>query len=300
MIHTQLRAFDAVARHGSFSRAADELGLTQPALTIQVKALEETYGVKLLERNGRSVTLTATGSRLFKLSRRFAGMEEHVRDLLTASHELTSGHLRIAADGPHIVMGLLARVMARHPRLQLSVSMGNTQFVRRQLLEGQVDVAVLPNISGHRRVSAIPLHRHVGVAVVAHDHPWAARTEISIKELDGQSMLGREAGSNTHRALKGALQRAGVRPRFVLELGSREALCEAARAGIGIGIVWELETRGSARFKTLAIRDAEIVSTDYVACLKSERVRQIVKAFFAVAAEFGGAAGLEAPSIGRK
>ncbi len=109
MNNTQLKAFHAVAGQRSFSKAADSLRLTQPALSIQVKALEDRYGVKLLHRNGRYVNLTETGTRLFSISQRLAALEEHARDVLSASHELEQGHLRIAADGPHIVMGLFAR-----------------------------------------------------------------------------------------------------------------------------------------------------------------------------------------------
>jgi LysR family transcriptional regulator, low CO2-responsive transcriptional regulator len=285
MIHTQLRAFNAVARHGSFSKAAEALAVTQPALSLQVKAIEEAYGVKLFERSGHGTVLTEAGARLFKVSRRLSQIEEHVHDALSSSAGIDSGHLTIAADGPHIVMGLFARFMARHPHVELSVAMGNTGFVRRQLLEGQVDVAILPNVAGHRRIHAIKLYEHRAVVVVALDHAWARRADIDLRELDAQPMLAREAGSNTQHALRAALYHAGVRTRFVLELGSREALCEAVAAGIGIGVIWELEARASARVRALAIRNAAIHSTDFVACLKSERNRRPIKAFFDVAAE---------------
>lgn len=286
MIYTQLRAFNAVAVEGSFSKAAAALGITQPALTIQVKALEEAYGVRLFDRKGRSIRLTAVGQHLFRLSRRLAGIEEHVRDLLAGSAELRQGTLRLAADGPHIVMGLFAHFMARYPGVRLSVAMGNTEFVRRQLLDRQVDCAILPAIGGHRQVHAIRLWEHRAVVIVAPNHPWAGRGSIAIGELDGQPMLTRERGSMTERILRAALQAAHVRPRFVLQLGSREAVCEAAAAGIGIGVIWELEARGSTRFRALAIHNADIRSTDYVACLKSEQGRQAIRAFFAVAAIF--------------
>jgi aminoethylphosphonate catabolism LysR family transcriptional regulator len=289
VLHTQLRAFGAVASQGSFSKAAEALGLTQPALTIQVKALEARHGVKLFNRNGRLVTLTETGRALFRITQRFGALEEHAREVLTGANELNRGELRIAADGPHIVMGLFARFLERYPNVRLSVAMGNTGFVRRQLLDGLADIAVLPGIDGHRRVHALHLWRHTLVVVVANDHPWARRASIAIEELDGQPVLGREEGSTTHRLLRAAARRAGIRPQFVLELGSREAVCEAATAGIGIGCIWELEARGSTRFTTLPIRNASIHSTDYVACLKGERSRQAVKAFFAIAAEFARA-----------
>ncbi len=118
MMYTQIRAFDAVAREGSFSRAAEVLHVTQPALTIQVKALEERYGVKLLDRQGRTVRLTKMGEKVFKMSRQFASLEEQIREVLSLSQDLQQGDLRLAADGPHIAMGLFARFLARHPQRQ--------------------------------------------------------------------------------------------------------------------------------------------------------------------------------------
>lgn len=288
MIHTQIRAFDAVAREGSFSRAAELLGLTQPALTIQVKALEEAYGVKLLHRQGRSVRLTKVGERLFKMSRRFAGLEEQMHETLSASQELQHGQLHLTADGPHIVMGLFARFLARYPSVRLSVAMGNTRFVRQQLLERRTDIAILPGIKGHAQIHMAPLWHHAGVLIVANDHPWASRRSIEVEELDGQPMIAREEGSMTQRYVREALAKAGVKPRIVLELGSREAVCEAVAAGLGLAIIWELEAHGSSRFRTLTLRNTKIRSTDYIACLKSEAMRQSVRAFFQVASDLPG------------
>ncbi|MDP1837172.1 MAG: LysR substrate-binding domain-containing protein [Reyranella sp.] len=284
MLHTQIRAFDAVAREGSFSRAAEALGLTQPALTIQVKALEETYGVKLLIRHRRSVQLTEMGERLFRMSRRYASLEEQMREVLVESVELEGGRLSLTADGPHIAMGVFARFLARHPSIELSVAMGNTRFVREQLLERRTDLAILPGVERHPQIHAVPLWRHTAVLIVANDHPWAGRENVELAELDGQPMVSREEGSNTRRVAHQAMAKAGIRPRVVLELGSREAVCEAVGAGLGLGVVWQLEAEGSTRFRTLAIRGVTITSTDYIACLKSERMRRTIKAFFQVAA----------------
>ena len=286
MLHTQIRAFDAVAREGSFSRAAEALGLTQPALTIQVKALEETYGVKLLNRSRRSVQLTEMGERLFRMSRRYASLEEQMREILVESTELESGRLSLTADGPHIAMGVFARFLARHPKIELSVAMGNTRFVRDQLLERRTDLAILPGVDRHPQIHAMPLWRHTAVVIVANDHAWASRKSVDLAELDGQAMVSREEGSNTRRVTHQAMVKAGVRPRIVLELGSREAVCEAVGAGLGFGMVWQTEAQGSTRFRTLALRDVAITSTDHVACLKSERMRRAIKAFFQVAAGF--------------
>jgi aminoethylphosphonate catabolism LysR family transcriptional regulator len=288
MIYTQIRAFDAVAREGSFSRAADVLSLTQPALTLQVKALEARHGLKLLHRDGRGVRLTEAGERLFTLSRQLASLEEMIDDTLATSSEIQRGELRLAVDGPHIVMGLFAQFLARHPQVRLSVSMGNTQVVRQRLLDRHVDVGILPRIADHPRVHAVPLWIHRGLLITAHDHRLADRKVVSLTELEGEAMIGREDGSTTQALVDAAFARHGVKARKVLELGSREALVEAVAVGLGCGIVWELEALASSRVRAIPIENDELTTTDYIACLKSERERAIVKAIFAEAARMPG------------
>ncbi|MCW5750781.1 MAG: LysR family transcriptional regulator [Alphaproteobacteria bacterium] len=283
MNFTQLRAFDMVAREGSFTRAAQQLGVTQPALTIQVKALEETYGVKLLDRAGRGVSLTEAGTSLFDVTRRLFALEEEAQELLAASRELRRGHLRVAADGPHIVMGMFAQFRRRFPEVRLMVTLGNTAYVRQQLLERRVDVGILPVTEEDETFVRVPLWRHTPVLIVPLRHPWARRKSVRIADLDGQPMLMREEGSNTQRALEAALRRAGARPRVVLELGSREAVLGAVAAGLGFGVVWKVEATGDGRFRALDIRDPAMRSFDHVACLRSERNRRVVRAMMDMA-----------------
>lgn len=284
MIYTQIRAFDAVAREGSFSRAAEVLGLTQPALTIQVRSLEERHGLKLFERDARGVRLTKAGERLFTLSRQLASLEEQIDETLCVTGEEQNGQLRLAVDGPQIVMGLFAKFLARHPRVRLSVSTGNTQVVRQKLLDRHVDVAVLPLIADHPRVHAVILWHHRGVLITSRNHRFADRKTVRLEELENEPMIGREDGSTTQALINAAMGRIGITPRIVLELGSREALIEAVASGLGCGIVWELEALASTRVRAIPISGDILTTTDYIACLKSERERSVVKAIFAEAA----------------
>jgi aminoethylphosphonate catabolism LysR family transcriptional regulator len=286
--YTQVRAFDAVARAGSFSRAAEALGLTQPALTIQVRALEDRYGVKLLIRQGRGVTLTPAGEQLFRVSRQMAGLEEQAHDLLTESQQLHDRSLRIASDGPHIVMGLFARFLVRHPGVKLSVAMGNTRFVREDLLERRADLAILPGVGDHAGIHAEPLWHHRAVVIVAPGHPWQDRKAVTLADLAGGKLIAREEGSMTQQILDRALAEAGLAANIVLRLGSREALCEAVAAGLGCGVVWELEAERRARLRSIPLTEPQLTSTDYIACLKSERSRRVIRAFFQEAASLPG------------
>ncbi|MBM3597443.1 MAG: LysR family transcriptional regulator [Alphaproteobacteria bacterium] len=287
MLYTQIRAFDAVARAGSFVRAADLLGLSQPAVSAQVRALETTYGVKLFQRSGRTIQLTASGKELLELTRRFITLEDQMRETLTSGRELGMGSLKIAFDGPHIAIPLVVRFRAEHPRIDLVVSMGNTRSVRQQLLDREVDLAVLPRIERERRVHARPLKRHHAVVIVSTRHAWAGRRSIAVRDLAGQPMVAREAGSNTQRCVDEGLSQAGVSPHTVLRLGSREAVKEAVASDLGFAIVWDEEARGENRLHAMRLTGADITSTDYLACLKDNLHRRSVAAFFKLAEENG-------------
>lgn len=283
MLYTQIRAFEAVARIGSFVGAADALGLSQPALSIQVRALEAAYGVVLFQRRGRSIRLTRAGRELFELSRQFMRLEEEISAMLQTGCRLDDSRLKLAFDGPHITMPILARFRERYPGVQVAVTMGNTRAVRQLLLDQQVDIAILPRMSDDPRFYSLPLHRHQAVVLVGKGHRWSGRRRMSIFDLDGQPMVAREAGSNTQRCVDEGLNRLGIKPDIVLRLGSREAVKEAVAANLGFGIVWECEARGATDLHVIRLMESSIESTDFIACPKEEVRRWPIKAFFDIA-----------------
>ncbi len=251
MNHAQLRAFHAVATEGSFTKAARLLRVSQPAVTIQVKALEESCGAALFDRRGRGVAVTEFGEGLLVITRRIFGLEQEAEELLAAAGELRSGRLNVGADGPYFVMELLAAFVARYPGVGVAVAMGNSQSVLQDLVDYRSDVAVLAWLGGDRRFHAVPFSRQPLVVFVPRDHEWAGRTGIRLAELSGRPMVVREIGSTTRRILEQALDEAGVRPRVLMEIGSREALREAVAAGLGIGVVSRAELGGDSRLRPL-------------------------------------------------
>ena len=283
MNHAQMRAFHAVATEGGFTKAARLLGVSQPAVTIQVKALEESYGANLLHRNGQKVALSDLGRGLLDITRRIFDLEEEAEELLTAAHELRGGHLRAGADGPYFVMGLLASFIAQYPGVRVTVAMGNSRSVLRDLIEYRTDVAVVARIDDDRRFHAAPLARQPVVVFVPRKHPWAKRRSIRLGDLEGQPMILREEGSSTRQILEEALSEAGVSPQVVMEIGSREALQEAVAAGLGIGVVSAAELGADDRLKAITISDGGLEAQEYVVCLKERRNVRTVQAFFDLA-----------------
>lgn len=289
MNYAQLRAFYAVAREGGFTKAARALNVTQPTVSGQVKALEEDYGVRLFERRGRRVETTPLGRELLETARRMFDLEEEAHEVLAAARELKRGHLRVGADGPYHVIPALAAFNQRYPGLDVSLKMGNSDEVLRDLLNYASDVAVLANVAEDSRLLAIPLRRDSLVIFVARTHPLARRSTVRLKELDGEAMVLREVGSATRRIFEEALAESGIQPRAVMEMDGRESVREAVAAGLGLGVVSEAEFTPDRRLKALRIGGARLTMTEYVVCLSERRKLKAVDAFVDLAGELAEA-----------
>ena len=281
--HTQLRAFHAVACESSFSKAAEKLRLTQPALSVQVRALEQMYGVQLFDRTGPVVRLTSLGRSLFALTHKLHDIESDVQELLAGSQRLETGQLRLAAGGPYVVMGLIAEFARRYPNIEIVVSFGNTDQVWRELLERQADVVVLTGAPEDERAFAIPVAHQRIVVIMPRDHHLAKHGRIALRALEGEEVILREDHSYTQQIVDQVLTRAAVRVRPVLRLGSREAVHEAVAEGLGIGFVLDRETGQDNRLASALLSDTAAVGLDSVVCLKRQANRQVVRAFLDVA-----------------
>ena len=279
----QLLAFDAVAQAGSFSAAARRLGLTQPAVTIQVRLLEKAYNVRLFKRLADGLALTDSGRRLFALTREMFDIEARIRAELLASRALTQGELSLASDSPHGTVDVLAAFQRRHPAIRLAVSFGNSTRVWQLLTEQRVDAVIAANPGPDDRILAVPYRRESLVALVPSQHRLAGRRTIAIRDLQGEAVIAREPESGTQIILERVLGLAGVTVNMAMRLGSREAVHEAVAQGLGIGLGTDREAGWDERFQIARIREGRDVSIDTVACLKSEIGRGAVDALLAVA-----------------
>jgi aminoethylphosphonate catabolism LysR family transcriptional regulator len=278
----QLRAFHAVASAGGFTRAAARLGVTQPTLSGQVKALEESYGVALIERRGRQLVLTEIGAALLDLTRRIFGLTEEAEQLLSAARGLERGHLRLGADAPYHVLPALGDFTRRYPKLRLSLTVGNSETLIRDLFDHRIDVAVVANLAPDARLHAVPVRRDRLVLFVPKRHPWARRKQVTPDQLAGERLVLREPGSSTRRVFETAMARAGIALEEVIEINSREAVREAVAAGLGVGVVSESEFGNDPRLVKVALAEADLGATEYVACLAERRELRLIRAFLEI------------------
>jgi aminoethylphosphonate catabolism LysR family transcriptional regulator len=285
MNFTQLRAFHAVASAGGFTRGAARLRLSQPAVTVQVRALEQAYGVELFRRRGQRTELTEFGREIFRQAQQLFARLDDLEQLLAAAGSLRSGRLALGADGPFAVMDLLAAFLQRYPGVRVTMRLGNATRALADLRAGHTDVAVLNLIEHGEDLIDRPLLRDRLLALVSAGHAWGERPAVALDELSGAPLILREPGSATRALLVDALAAAGLEPRVALELGSREAVREAVFAGLGVGIVFARELLPDPRLRSLVISGADLSATVSLVCLAERRELRAVAAFFDVAQE---------------
>ncbi|MGB3313098.1 MAG: LysR substrate-binding domain-containing protein [Albidovulum sp.] len=286
MRYVQLRAFHHVAVSGGFSRAAEALHLTQPAISDQVRKLEEEYEILLFNRHKKQVSLTPQGDRLLEITRRLFDSEQQALELLSEVRALRAGTLRIVADSAHHLLHILARFRDRYPGVRITVHSGNTESVLDALYAYEADIGVLGNMPESRDIEALKLNSTPIVAFVARDHPVAGRPSLSFRDLAALPLVLREEGSRTRAKLEDNARVAGIVLTPAIEAEGREAVREIVASGAGVGFVSAAEFGSDARLVSIPIMGGgEMMMDEALICLRERKAGKLVQAFFEVAAE---------------
>jgi DNA-binding transcriptional LysR family regulator len=261
----QLAAFCEVVDRKSFSQAAERLGVTQPAVSLQVRSLEKRLGIKLLDRSGRRVEPTEAGLRLYRAAQRMLSVEEQLLAEMTDSDlgELRGDLVLGASTGPGgtVVPVLLGEFQRQHPQLNVALSVSDTNRVIEQVAERELELGIVGAAPRHRGVVFEPFFRDEVVLVVPPDHPFAGK-RVSLDDLRGEPLILMQEGAGVRQVIEEELRHAGVRLRDLdvrLELGLQESVKTAVAAGFGVtfisryGVEAELAagTLASARVKGL-------------------------------------------------
>ncbi|MCO5064558.1 MAG: LysR substrate-binding domain-containing protein [Rhizobiaceae bacterium] len=283
MRYVQLRAFHYVAICGGFSRAAEALFLTQPAISDQVRKLEEEYDVLLFNRHKKQVNLTRQGARLLEITRRMFDTEQQALDLLSESRALRSGTLRIVADAAHHLLQILARFREKYPGIRVTVRAGNTQSVIASLFAYEADIGVLGEIPEGREFDILKLNSSPIVAFVSRDHPLAGTRKLSLHQLAAQPLVMRERGSKTRHKLEALAVSQEIELKPTIEAEGREAVREIVASGAGIGFVSRAEFGNDARLLPIEIDAPEMLMDEALICLRERSSGKLVKAFWDMA-----------------
>lgn len=285
MRYAQLRAFHHVATEGGFSRAAEALHLTQPAVSDQVRRLEEAYDVHLFDRRKKQIVPTAQGEALLAITRRMFEAEREAAELLTEARGLREGHLRIVADSAHHLLHILGPFRARYPGVRVSLTTGNSDQVTARLQDYAAEIGVLGDLPSGSEFEVIPLGATPIVAFTAAGSALAGRDRLSFRELARLPLVMREPGSRTRAKVLEAAARKGITLEPAIEAEGREAVREIVAAGGGVGFVSRAEFVADARLTEIPLEDAPgLEMEEMLICLRQRREGKLIRAFLGLAA----------------
>ena len=236
----QLKGFMAVAKHSSFSRASQELYRTQPAISKQIRALEEDLETKLFHRLGRKIQLTDAGVILYRYAHRVFQVLEEARETVSELKGLQKGHLRISAAttiGTYMLPRALGRFKCRYPGIDISLAITNKAQVIEQVLEHEADLGFVGPPVQPEELQRVEYLLDELVLIVDPNHPLAHEEFVSIDQLKEEVYILREEGSGTREIMEEELARKGIILRKAMELGSTEAIKQAVAANLGVSIV---------------------------------------------------------------
>ncbi len=235
----QLKVFEAVARHLSFSRAAEELHLTQPAVSMQVKSLEEEVGLPLTEQVGKKVFLTNAGEEIARHARVISQQLREAAEALAAIKGVQGGqiNLGVVSTAKYIAPRLLTQFRKRHPDVELRLGVHNRETVIRLLMNNEIDMAIMGQPPRELETVSDVFADHPLVIIAPPDHPLAGRRALEPAALADETFLIREPGSGTRAAMERFFSEKGVNLKHTLEIGSNETIKQAVMAGMGISFI---------------------------------------------------------------
>jgi len=259
----QLAAFCAVVERASFSQAAEQLGVTQPAVSLQIRSLEKRLGLQLLDRSGRRVEPTDAGRRLYRSALRLLALEEQLLAELgeEIEGELT-GRLELGAStgpGGTVIPVVLCEFQERHPEVHVDLTVSDTQRIVEQVARRELELGVVGAARRHRGVVFEPFFRDEVVLAVPRGHRFADRT-ISLDELQKEPIVLMQEGAGVRQVIDDELREAGVRLRDLdvrLELGLQESARSAVLAGYGVTFISRAAVEADVVAGTLAVSRVE-------------------------------------------
>ncbi len=235
----QLATFHTLARLGSVSRTAEEMHLTQPAVSLQLGILEESAGTPLLARGVRGVRLTEAGELLATYSERILALWREAGEAMAAQRGHVAGTLRVGAvtTAEYVLPQMLLAFVREHPQVKVKLQVGNRAEIVAQLASQGIDLAIMGRAPAELKVVAAPFARHPMAFVTSPTHPLMSLAAPSLQDLNDANLLVRERGSGTRTAVEQLYKSAGVEMRLGSEMSSNEAIKQMCAAGFGVAFI---------------------------------------------------------------
>ncbi|TML02224.1 MAG: LysR family transcriptional regulator [Actinobacteria bacterium] len=290
----QLAAFCAVVERKSFSQAAERLGVTQPAVSLQIRSLEQRLGRQLLDRSGRRVEPTEAGLRLYASAQRLLQLEEQLlEELATGDEGVVDGTLELGAStgpGGSVVPVLLCEFQERYPDVHVRLTVSDTQTIVDRVADRELELGIVGAGRRHRGVAFEPFFRDEVVLAVPAGHPFAGKT-VSLEQLRTEPLIVMQEGAGVRQVIEDELRKAGTRLRDLdvqLELGLQESVRSAVLAGHGITFISRLAVEADLAAGVIAtarVRGLDPVREILLARASGRSETRAARAFVAFARE---------------
>jgi len=255
----KLKVFCTVAETKSFSKASEIIHLTQPAVSLQIQALEELYETKLFDRSSSSVTLTKTGESLYKYAKEILSLYAEAEKNIGEMTGLVKGSVKIGASttiGNYFLSSIIVDFKKTRPKIKIHMLVGNTTRIIEYINSGTIDFGIVEGDVTRQKIISEKLLADELCVIVPPFHAWAKKKDISILELAKEPFIMREEGSGTRQVIERYLNANGITVpsmKIVLTLGSTEAIKQAVEGGMGVSIVSRWTARKEVKYGTLRL-----------------------------------------------
>lgn len=263
----KLKVFCSVVETKSFSKASKAMYLTQPAISLQIRALEEQLGTKLFTRSNKAVSMTKTGEILYKHAKKILSVYAAIDKEINEATGMVKGKLLIGASttlATYYLPNIIVDFKKKYPDILIDFERGNTQNIIDSLLKAKIDLGLVEGEVTDQRLEVEKMDSDELLLIVSSEHPWAERRDISIHEIIDQPFIMREDGSGTRQVVEKTLQKAEIYPEqlnIVMYLGSTEAIKTAVENNLGVSIISGWAIQKEIRFgvlKALSFKDIRI------------------------------------------
>jgi len=256
----QLATFQVVAKHCSYVRAAEELHFSQPAVSAQIRQLEESLEIKLFDKIGRKTHLTQAGEELYLYSRKIFSVIEEMQESMELLRSPQYGRLSVGADttvGTYVIPALLGKFHQMYPEVEISLDVVNRAALVEAIMSNRIDMAIVGRVPDDIPVEIEPFAQNELVLVASPHHRLAGIAGVPLAELGREHFLLREVGSGTRAALETVFQEAGVPLQISMQVGNNSAIKQGVAAGLGIALISRVALDMELETNRLVILDVE-------------------------------------------
>lgn len=284
----KLRVFCTVVETGSFSKASEVIHLTQPAISLQIQAMEEIYEARLFDRSGNALNLTPAGEIVYRHAKEILAMYAETRKHVGEITGAIKGSLSIGASttiGNYILPPIISAFKKKTPRVNISLTVSNTKIISDKLNAGELDMGLVGGDVSKQRFTVDTLISDELIVIMSPGHPWAERRDVSCLELIKEPLILREEGSGTRLFILKRMEEHGIQPddlNISLTLGCTESIKNAVEEGVGISIISSRAAQSSIKFgllKAITFKDLKFHRTFSIISPKRNYITHTAKQF---------------------